>query len=292
MKTWDVFISHASEDKYSVALPLANLLEQKGVKVWIDEEQLLLGDSLFREIEKAMLSSRYGVVILSHSFLEKYWTNLELEALFTKEEEYGKVILPIWHNISKKELSEYSLILSSRLAISTSESLSYIADKILKSIGKLDKKTWIKRELKISFNEILNNKSYISENEYIFLYKSIFNTDRVKYILYKEEISHYVKYMFLKCDFFDFFIKNDNLRKNLRNNILENRLSRNIFLSEKYLDRNEGKLLYFIFKLIKEKNDNKLMNRNSEIGKVVYFIIKNEMDNLPKIFNDILKHIG
>lgn len=295
METWDIFISHASEDKHSVALPLANLLEQKGVKVWIDDHQLLLGDSLLKEIEKAMLSSRYGVVILSHTFLQKYWTNIELEALFTKEEEHGKVILPIWHNITKKELSSYSLILSGRLAISTSEGLSYVVDKILKSIDKLDKKSWIQKELKVSFNEILKSKSYISENEYIFLYESIYTTNNIEFILYHEEISFYIKSMFLKCNFLDFFIKNENLHQNFKNNILENRLSRNIILSEKYLNTNEGKLLYLFFKLIKELNDNKLMSRERELNRLIKnieFIIQNEIENLPKLFNDILKYMG
>ena|ERR1035441_962014 len=36
---WDVFISHASEDKATVARPLAELLRKAGLKVWLDENQ-------------------------------------------------------------------------------------------------------------------------------------------------------------------------------------------------------------------------------------------------------------
>ena len=43
---YDVFISHASEDKDSVALPLAAALENAGLSVWIDKFELTLGDSL------------------------------------------------------------------------------------------------------------------------------------------------------------------------------------------------------------------------------------------------------
>ena len=43
---YDIFISHASEDKADVARPLAAHLEHLGLKVWLDEFELTLGDSL------------------------------------------------------------------------------------------------------------------------------------------------------------------------------------------------------------------------------------------------------
>jgi hypothetical protein len=38
MYKWDVFISHASEDKETVARPLAQCLERSGLRVWYDPE--------------------------------------------------------------------------------------------------------------------------------------------------------------------------------------------------------------------------------------------------------------
>ena len=43
---WDVFISYASEDRAAVATPLAVGLRDAGVSVWLDENELKLGDSL------------------------------------------------------------------------------------------------------------------------------------------------------------------------------------------------------------------------------------------------------
>jgi len=40
---WDVFISHASEDKDSFVRPLAVALKQLGTSVWYDELSLKLG---------------------------------------------------------------------------------------------------------------------------------------------------------------------------------------------------------------------------------------------------------
>ena len=45
-KEWDVFISHASEDKDNVARPLAQALRAEGYRVWFDEFTLTVGDGL------------------------------------------------------------------------------------------------------------------------------------------------------------------------------------------------------------------------------------------------------
>ena len=82
---WDVFISHASEDNETVAVPLAKMLGEKGLLVWIDKQQLRLGDSLRRKIDEGLLQSRLGIVILSKSFFFKEWPKKELDALVSRE---------------------------------------------------------------------------------------------------------------------------------------------------------------------------------------------------------------
>jgi hypothetical protein len=82
---WDVFISHASEDKAVVAKPLADMLQAKGLKVWYDEYTLSIGDNLRRSIEQGLAGSRYGIVVLSPNFFAKKWTQLELDGLFALE---------------------------------------------------------------------------------------------------------------------------------------------------------------------------------------------------------------
>ena len=68
-KEWDIFISHASEDKTKVARPLAEALRKAGVRVWLDEHQLKVGDSLSEKIDEGLSHSRFGAVILSPAFL-------------------------------------------------------------------------------------------------------------------------------------------------------------------------------------------------------------------------------
>jgi hypothetical protein len=131
---YDVFISHASENKSEVALPLANLLRANGIKVWIDAFELKLGDSLRRSIDRGLSMSRYGVVILSPEFLKKEWPQRELDGLAARETGIGKVILPVWHNITHDEIIEYSPILADRLGVSTTHGLQYVAQQVLQVI--------------------------------------------------------------------------------------------------------------------------------------------------------------
>jgi hypothetical protein len=69
---WDVFISHASEDKDFVR-PLAVSLNQLGVDVWYDEFALELGDSLSKSIDKGLVNCKYGLVVISPAFIGKGW---------------------------------------------------------------------------------------------------------------------------------------------------------------------------------------------------------------------------
>jgi hypothetical protein len=54
--------------------PLANALRQKGLRVWYDEFELRLGDSLRRKIDEGIARSVFGIVVLSPAFFAKKWT--------------------------------------------------------------------------------------------------------------------------------------------------------------------------------------------------------------------------
>jgi len=118
---YDVFISHASEDKKEIADKLAESLRNRGIYVWYDKFVLDWGDSLMRKINEGIANSKFGIVILSHNFFNKEWPQQELDALFNKELLGGKTILPIWHNISKSEVAKYSPLIAGKLALNTSD---------------------------------------------------------------------------------------------------------------------------------------------------------------------------
>lgn len=118
---YDVFVSHAWEDKENFADEFVLELRNQGLKVWYDTERLKWGDSMREKIDKGLSKSRYGVVILSPNYIaeHKYWTRAELNGLFQVETVNGKTILPIWHNLTKKQVVEYSPIIADRKAMTT-----------------------------------------------------------------------------------------------------------------------------------------------------------------------------
>jgi len=94
---FDVFVSHASEDKESVVRPLAQALVGYGLRVWYDEFELRIGDSLRRKIDSGIARSRFGIVVLSPAFFAKGWPQYELDGLVSMSVS-GKQVLLAHHN--------------------------------------------------------------------------------------------------------------------------------------------------------------------------------------------------
>ena len=134
-RTWDAFISHAGEDKQTVARPLYQALTDLGVTVWFDEAELRIGDSLRRKIDQGLARSAFGIVIFSEAFFAKGWPQYELDGIVTRTVAGEQNLLPIWHKITKDEVRAQSPSLADKVARSTSEfSVSEIAHEIAERV--------------------------------------------------------------------------------------------------------------------------------------------------------------
>ena len=134
---YDAFISHASEDKDTVARPLAEALKELGFWVWYDEFTLEVGDSLRQSIDKGLINSRYGIVILSKDFFKKQWPQYELNGLSAREIEGTKVILPVWYGVEKTDVLKYSPPLADKVAVSTKDvAMKDVAKKVARVLVK------------------------------------------------------------------------------------------------------------------------------------------------------------
>lgn len=136
---WDVFISHATEDKESFGRQLAERLRKNGLRVWFDEFTLTVGDSLRRSIDRGLAKSRYGIVIVSPAFLRKHWPQQELDGLVAREVRGDKVILPVWHDIDADEIRKQSPILADRLAASSKSGLENVVSELLRAMTRDEK---------------------------------------------------------------------------------------------------------------------------------------------------------
>ena len=90
-----VFISHSSKDKPFVR-KLKRDLELNYIDSWLDEDELLPGDSLIEKLNSALKNSTHLMIILSPNSVKSDWVQFELEnALQYVEEETLAKIIPI-----------------------------------------------------------------------------------------------------------------------------------------------------------------------------------------------------
>jgi len=139
-------------------------LEDRGATVWLDAHRLKLGDSLRKEIQLGLSMSRYGLVILSKAFFSKQWTQWELNALSAREESGDKVILPIWHGITREDVLACAPLLADRLAVDTSIGLDSVVQRVVTEVPVLDKRpviTWRRFIEKCQESPILFARDYL-----------------------------------------------------------------------------------------------------------------------------------
>jgi hypothetical protein len=128
---YDLFVSHASEDKNDFVRPLVERLEEEHLTVWYDETELKPGDRLVRSIERGLSRSRFGLLVISPAFLRRNWPRVELDALTNREIASGEgVLLPIWLEVDAKTVMDFSPLLADRVAIIGSRGIDYVASRV------------------------------------------------------------------------------------------------------------------------------------------------------------------
>jgi hypothetical protein len=93
-KEYDCFISHFSGDK-SFARRLTQDLELRGLYIWIDENEIDIGDSLSDKIQHGLINSYSFAIILSEESILRPWVKEELRAAYALRLAVDYKILPI-----------------------------------------------------------------------------------------------------------------------------------------------------------------------------------------------------
>lgn len=136
----NIFICHTSADKSNVVRPLAESLPQN-IKCWIDENEILWGDSVTEKVNAALQNSDYVIVALSTDFIKMNWPQRELNAVLNIEAATGvpKVLPLVVGNANKREaiISQYPL-LNDKLYMRWPEDKVRIIDHITKLTGRVD----------------------------------------------------------------------------------------------------------------------------------------------------------
>jgi hypothetical protein len=90
-----VFICHASEDK-PLARSIAVTLRNFGAKVWLDEWEIRVGDSIVERINAGLEASSNLIVVLSKNSVNKPWVRREFSsALMAQLSKQCVAVLPV-----------------------------------------------------------------------------------------------------------------------------------------------------------------------------------------------------
>ncbi|SFL81530.1 TIR domain-containing protein [Methanobrevibacter olleyae] len=134
-KEYDIFVSHSSEDKEDFVKEFVNLLKQKGLSVWYDDDIVKIGHNLRKRISKGIKSSNYAVVIFSEDFFKSKWTNYEYDNIFLDFYDEEKV-LPILHDLTIEDLEKFDGSIPLIRALSTKKfTVEEIIHEILERIN-------------------------------------------------------------------------------------------------------------------------------------------------------------
>jgi len=131
----DVFLCHAWDDRQGSAKELHDLLEASGVSVWFSEKDLGLGVPMMRAIDKGLVNSRIGIVLVTPAMLQRLpaegVADKELSALLRRER-----LIPVAHGTTYEDLEKVSLLLASRAGLSTAEeTMAEVAAKIAELVA-------------------------------------------------------------------------------------------------------------------------------------------------------------
>lgn len=131
----DVFLCHAWDDRTGAAKELHDLLEAQGVSVWFSEKDVRLGSTLLREIDKGLVKSRVGIVLVTPALLSRLAgegiADKELSALLARD-----LLVPIVHNTTYDALRDVSPLLGSRSGLNTAEeTMANVAAKLAELVA-------------------------------------------------------------------------------------------------------------------------------------------------------------
>src|SRR5690349_15231336 len=90
---FDVFLSHASEDKEAVKA-LARSLGTVGIKAWIDAEQMPPGAIIDAEVAEGLDQSRHLLTWITDAWVKKVYPRWEV-GIFSTSDQCGRKLIPI-----------------------------------------------------------------------------------------------------------------------------------------------------------------------------------------------------
>ena len=100
-----VFICFSFKDRYTIAEPLVYHLNNYGIKVWYDRNELLMGDN---RVQKNLIDGAeacdYAIIVISKSTESSVCAMEEISIIRNKYRDGSVVVFPILYEITQREL--------------------------------------------------------------------------------------------------------------------------------------------------------------------------------------------
>lgn len=135
--TYDLFISHATEDKTDKAEPLKKYLSDNGINAFYDKDSIEYGDNIPKKLLDALKNSVGIVIISTEIYFKKNWTIAEFAISLFREnaEEFLPLYIIYWNekDIDNKLLSIKDI---KNIRIDDKKGLEDVATEIAKDFKK------------------------------------------------------------------------------------------------------------------------------------------------------------
>jgi len=105
---YEIFISHASEDKAAVARPIFEACQRAGLKAFLDEAHIAWGENFTKKINTALGASRTVLVVVSAHSISKDWPLAEINTALALEVKGEKHVIALI--VGNPDLSKLPLI--------------------------------------------------------------------------------------------------------------------------------------------------------------------------------------
>lgn len=105
---YQVFISHATEDKEAIARPIFEACEKLGVKAFIDQEHINWGESFTAKIQTALAAAPVVLAVVTDASVTKDWPLAELNTALALEVEGEKTVAAVV--VGRPDLSKLPLL--------------------------------------------------------------------------------------------------------------------------------------------------------------------------------------
>ena len=101
---YDVFLNFRGEDtRYNFTSHLYKALRDKGFKTFLDEDNLQGGDTISKELPKAIELSMISIVVFSKNYASSTWCLRELVKIL-EQMDLGQLVVPVFYKINPSKV--------------------------------------------------------------------------------------------------------------------------------------------------------------------------------------------